>query len=185
MNINELNQRLGKAGRIAFRLSAHGMPEIVLVSGYGFCEISLYGGQVLNYRPTGHTPVLFVSDITKVSVTGLDGMLYTDLLTKEKRTQAGPLKIGTETYHIYEAEDAACAIQDAGLSRNIVVATEGINKLVTWNPWQEKSKQLEEFGDEEYRGMITLAPAVTADQAAVIQPGEKITIKTAIQAILT
>lgn len=54
--INKLNQRYGTAGRIAFRKSAHGTVEAVLVNGYGSCEISLYGGQVLNYRPMGHTP---------------------------------------------------------------------------------------------------------------------------------
>ena len=61
MDINELNRRFGTAGRIAFRNSTFGMPEAVLVNGYGSCEISLYGGQVLNYRPMGHTPVLFMS----------------------------------------------------------------------------------------------------------------------------
>lgn len=56
-----LNQRFGAPGRIAFRAGEAGLPIIVLVNAYGTCELSLYGGQVLSYRPTGHVPVLFTS----------------------------------------------------------------------------------------------------------------------------
>jgi len=56
-----LNQRFGAPGRIAFRTGEAGLPIISLVNAYGTCELSLYGGQVLSYRPTGHVPVLFTS----------------------------------------------------------------------------------------------------------------------------
>ncbi|MEI7902485.1 MAG: D-hexose-6-phosphate mutarotase [bacterium] len=56
-----LNHRFGAAGRIAFRTGKAGLPIVALVNSYGSCETSLYGGQVLEYRPTGHVPVLFTS----------------------------------------------------------------------------------------------------------------------------
>lgn len=56
-----LNQRFGAPGRIAFRTGTAGLPIVALVNAYGTCELSLYGGQVLSYRPTGHVPVLFTS----------------------------------------------------------------------------------------------------------------------------
>lgn len=56
-----LNQRFGAPGRIAFRTGEAGLPIIALVNTYGTCELSLYGGQVLSYRPMGHVPVLFTS----------------------------------------------------------------------------------------------------------------------------
>ena len=56
-----LNQRFGAPGRVAFRSGEAGLPLAALVNRYGACEVSLYGGHVLGYRPVGHGPVLFVS----------------------------------------------------------------------------------------------------------------------------
>lgn len=56
-----LNARYGAPGRIAFRTGETGLPVAALACRYGTCEVSLYGGHVLSYRPTGHGPVLFVS----------------------------------------------------------------------------------------------------------------------------
>ena len=60
-DIDTLNKRFGTPGRIAFRTGETGAPTAVLVNTYGSCEVSLYGAHVLSYRPTGHMPVLFVS----------------------------------------------------------------------------------------------------------------------------
>ncbi|MCL1919916.1 MAG: D-hexose-6-phosphate mutarotase [Kiritimatiellaeota bacterium] len=56
-----LNQRFGAAGRIAFRAGEAGLPIVALAGKYGACEVSLYGGHVLSYRPVGLGPVLFLS----------------------------------------------------------------------------------------------------------------------------
>jgi D-hexose-6-phosphate mutarotase len=60
-DIEILNHRFGAPGRIAFRAGEAGLPIAALVNRYGACEVSLYGGHVLGYRPTGHAPVLFIS----------------------------------------------------------------------------------------------------------------------------
>lgn len=59
MNIDELNRRYGAPGRIVFHEGVAGYPEVVLSNKYGVAEIALLGGNVLSYRPTGHSPVLF------------------------------------------------------------------------------------------------------------------------------
>ena len=60
-DIDILNKRFGAPGRIAFRAGETGLPLIALVNQYGSCEISLYGGHVMGYRPMGHVPVFFMS----------------------------------------------------------------------------------------------------------------------------
>ncbi|MEI6211131.1 MAG: D-hexose-6-phosphate mutarotase [bacterium] len=60
-DINQLNKRFGAAGRIAFRAGPGGMPIAALAGPHGACEVSLYGAQVLGYKPLGHAPVLFIS----------------------------------------------------------------------------------------------------------------------------
>ncbi len=59
MNCEELNRRYGAPGRIVFRDDPRGFPVAALANQYGSAEISLYGAQVLSYRPTGSMEVLF------------------------------------------------------------------------------------------------------------------------------
>ena len=60
-DIQELNRAFGVAGRIAFRPGPCGEPIAVLVEEHGACEVALYGAHVLSYRPTGHSPVLWMA----------------------------------------------------------------------------------------------------------------------------
>ena len=59
MTAKELNQRYGAPGRIVFRDGFAGYPNAVIANKYGVAEIALLGGNVLSYRPTGHSEVLF------------------------------------------------------------------------------------------------------------------------------
>ena len=58
----DLNTRYGAPGRIVFHPGLGGYPEVVLSNQFGTAEISLLGANVLSYRPTGHSPVLFRSE---------------------------------------------------------------------------------------------------------------------------
>ncbi|MFO7937427.1 MAG: hypothetical protein R6V06_07465 [Kiritimatiellia bacterium] len=297
MEINELNNKFATAGRIAFRQSAQGTAEAVLVNGYGSCEISLYGGRILNYRPMGHTPALFTDsesthpeekpicggiplywpwvgsspaeklprhgfarlmrwdvlsascdsitseitlglskteeslkmwpysfeliqkisltdnlsvevttvnkgstpfeisqsihpffklrDITQTKVIGLENIGYTNLLTGNKSVQNGPFSIDKETYLIYSAKNQSCALRESGTGRSILIATDGADKMIVWNPWDNKTETPEGFQNDAYRKMIVVAPAHTADAPVTLKPAESITIKTAIQIMLS
>lgn len=59
MNIEELNKRFGAPGRIVFRTGYAGYPQVALANKYGTAEIALLGGNILSYRPTGQSEVLF------------------------------------------------------------------------------------------------------------------------------
>ena len=59
MTVNELNSRFGAPGRIVFREGFAGYPNAVIACKYGSAEIALLGANVLSYRPTGHSPVIF------------------------------------------------------------------------------------------------------------------------------
>lgn len=60
MEIEELNRRFGAPGRIVFREGHCGRPVAALSCKYGTAEIALMGANTLSYRPTGHSPVLFM-----------------------------------------------------------------------------------------------------------------------------
>ena len=59
MTIEQLNARFGAPGRIVFREGFGGYPNVVLANKYGTAELALLGANVLSYRPTGHSPVIF------------------------------------------------------------------------------------------------------------------------------
>lgn len=59
MNCDELNSRYGAPGRIVFHEGFGGYPEVVIANKYGVAEIALLGGNVLSYRPTGFSQILF------------------------------------------------------------------------------------------------------------------------------
>ena len=60
-DIAMLNRDFGVPGRIAFRPGPCGEPIAVLVEEHGACEVAIYGAHVLSYRPTGHSPVLWMA----------------------------------------------------------------------------------------------------------------------------
>ena len=59
MTINELNSRYGAPGRIVFKEGHAGYPNVVIANKYGSAEIAMLGANVLSYKPTGHSEVLF------------------------------------------------------------------------------------------------------------------------------
>lgn len=67
--MNENLSKFAVAGRIAFR-NASPAPVAVLVSPHGAVEVSLYGAHLLSYRPTGHSPVLWLAESYKTLETG-------------------------------------------------------------------------------------------------------------------
>lgn len=62
-----LNSRFGSPGKIVFRAGETGIPIIAVANSHGSCEISLYGGHVLSYRPAGHLPILFMSKASRLT----------------------------------------------------------------------------------------------------------------------
>ena len=52
-DVAKLNSYYGTPEKIAFREGPGGFPVIALANGSGACEVSLYGGHVLSYRPIG------------------------------------------------------------------------------------------------------------------------------------
>ena len=66
-DVDTLNRRYGAPGRIVFTPSPTGFPVVAMACQYGSVRLSLYGAHVLDYRPTGHAPVLFMSKATNLA----------------------------------------------------------------------------------------------------------------------
>lgn len=63
MDIATLNTRLGRGDRIAFEAGRGGLPMLRIHNAAASALISLYGGQVLSYRPHADDDLLFLSEL--------------------------------------------------------------------------------------------------------------------------
>lgn len=114
-----------------------------------------------------------ISSIDKVSVEGLSGVTYTDSLAGGQQVQQqGPVVFDGEVDRIYlAAPDAAIKVIDAGSGSSIEVHKTNFPDAVVWNPWVDKSKAMADFGDEEYKEMLCIEPAVAGSGPVKLAPG--------------
>ncbi|MCB0212872.1 MAG: D-hexose-6-phosphate mutarotase [Anaerolineae bacterium] len=122
-----------------------------------------------------------VSDITNVSVLGLEDVSYLDKVDNGAlKTQQGPITFTTETDRIYLATTADCLIVDSAWQRRIRVAKQGSRTTVVWNPWIEKAQRMADFGDEEYHTMVCVETTNAADDVITVSPGGSHRLQTLI-----
>ncbi len=121
-----------------------------------------------------------ISDIASVSVEGLANCKYLDTLDHIFKVQKGIITFDAETDRVYLNTQAACIIDDPGFNRRIRIAKSGSNSTVVWNPWIEKSKRMPDFGDEEYHTMLCIETTNAENDARIIAPAERHTLKAII-----
>ena len=122
-----------------------------------------------------------VEDVTRVSIDGLEGQSYIDLLDpSEFKLQQGPLTIHAETDRIYLDTTNDCIINDPVLKRKIRISKKGSQSTVVWNPWIDKAKRMKDFGDDEYQGMVCVETTNTHTDTISITPQQEHRLQTII-----
>ncbi|MFI4861047.1 MAG: D-hexose-6-phosphate mutarotase [Phycisphaerales bacterium JB063] len=114
-----------------------------------------------------------ISQITRARVTGLAGETYENTVGGAGTTHTqpdAPLTFAAETDFIF-ATDRACTIHDPGLARTIHINKAGSASSVVWNPWDAKARAMNDFGDDEWPGMLCVEPANIAPHAVQLAPG--------------
>jgi len=129
------------------------------------------GDEAFSYNDALHS-YFTVSDIRKVSVEGLGQCSYIDTVGPRRRlVQDGPIRFTAETDRIYVDTENDTAIVDPGLARRICIAKAGSRSTVVWNPWIDKSRRMEDFGDDEYLGMVCVETTNADEDAIHLPPG--------------
>ena len=75
-----------------------------------------------------------------------------------------------ETDRVYLNTRATCAIEDAGMSRTIVIEKSGSDSTVLWNPWAAKAARLTDL-DDGWPGMLCIETANAAENTVPLAPG--------------
>jgi glucose-6-phosphate 1-epimerase len=119
-----------------------------------------------------------VGDVTAISIHGLEGVSYLDKVASfvEKTESSDALRIASEVDRIYQDSTGAVEIRDPRLGRRICVEKQGSASTVVWNPWTAKSRQMPDFGDEEYERMICVESGNVGSNSISLAPGESSTL---------
>ena len=114
-----------------------------------------------------------VADATAISIHGLMGVSYLDKVASflEKTETSDALRVASEVDRIFLNTAGTVEILDPRIGRRICVEKQGSASTVVWNPWITKSRQMSDFGDEEYEHMICVESGNVASNSISLSPG--------------
>lgn len=113
-----------------------------------------------------------VGDITKISVLGLEGSEYVDLLCDNLRCkQVGPVRFEGELGRIYVGNQATCIIEDPLLRRRIHIKKSGSLSTAVWNPWTRTATKMDDLGPEGWRDMACVESANALENFVTVAAG--------------
>lgn len=144
-------------------------------------EIALHthnsGQQLFTISEALHT-YFNISDIGKVSVSGLEGGDYLDKVEDFKqKTQQGKIIFNGEVDRVYLDTQGTCRIEDPIMKRDIVISKKGSDSTVVWNPWEERSIAMVDMGKQAYRTMLCVETANAARNKVAIAAGNTHTMQ--------
>ncbi len=113
-----------------------------------------------------------ISAVSNILIKGLEGCAYKDKVDQFRRkVQEGPVSVRSETDRIYLDTKADCIIEDRGMQRRIRISKNGSRTTVVWNPWIDKARNMKDFGDNEYNGMVCVETANADTDVISLAPG--------------
>ena len=118
-----------------------------------------------------------VGDATKVRIAGLDGIHYLDKTDSfREKVQAGNVTITAETDRVYLGTGHSLELSDPVLQRKIVIAKKNSHTTVIWNPWAEKSREVKDLGEDQWRRMLCIEVSNVGEFGVTLKPGEQHTM---------
>ncbi len=113
-----------------------------------------------------------VGDVSTISISGLDGVEYVDLLSNNDRyLQEGAIRFNNELGRIYMNTTIACVIEDPVLNRRIIVEKKGSLCTAVWNPWASTAAKILDLGGEDWRTMVCVEGANAFENAVIVSVG--------------
>lgn len=135
----------------------------------------------LHFEEALHT-YLAVGEAGKVRIDGLANTEYLDKTEGFRRKlQTDPtITLSGETDRPYLNTASTVTLEDPVLLRRIIVAKQGSQTTVVWNPWIELSARLTDMADSGWRQMTCIETANAADNAIELAPGSTHTLEARI-----
>ena len=132
------------------------------------------GDDAVVFEEALHT-YLEVRDIRATEVAGLEGNAFYDSLAGPgvgpAPGESDPVRFRAETDRIYVGTRGTVTVRDTDAGRSVLVGKDGSETTVVWNPWIDKARDLPDFGDDEWKGMVCAEVGNIRDAAVRLAPG--------------
>lgn len=141
---------------------------------------------------TGDTPEIIggalhsyftISDISNISITGLENISFHDSLTGHQAQEKTAIKIGQEVDRVYQDSQQTVLINDEQWNRVVKIEKSGSKSTVVWNPWIEKSASMADLGNQEYLNFVCIETANALKDVYSVSPGDSHTMTTKISTL--
>lgn len=159
LSANEATKKLWNHDfEMAYTVALHGAANSRLVTSWCVKNV---GKEPFSFTGALHT-YFTVGDITQTTVGKFDGCTYECNVDKKMHDSPSTFSFDGELDRVVIGTASRLHIHDQANHRTFVVEKTELPEAVVWNPWAEKAKAMSDFGDDEYRVMMCLEPAVIA-----------------------
>jgi len=125
-----------------------------------------------------------VGDVTQVSVTGLDGVMFLDNTDgNHEKVQDGDVVMTAQTDNAYLNTSSTLTLTDPVLQRKLRIEKRNSLTTVVWNPWDTGAKSMTDLGDEEWRKMACVEASNILSAAVTLAPSDAHTMEASIAII--
>ena len=133
-------------------------------------EVTSSAATDVTFEEAFHT-YLALRDIRHTELTGLEAVPFVDRLTGPAAAENRAVRFTAETDRIYGDTRTPVTVHEQGSGRSVIVSKEGSDATVVWNPWIAKAQGMQDFGDDEWTGMVCVETCNVRDTRVHLGPG--------------
>jgi len=117
-----------------------------------------------------------VDDISKVKISGLEGVSFVDTLDNTTKKESALIVIDREIDRVYLGTAKRTITLEDG-SKKLSIDAKGSDSCIVWNPWIEKCAKMSAMQPEAYREFVCIESANAFDDTRYLAPGEVYSLK--------
>jgi len=145
-------------------------------------QVTNLSDETVGFEEALHT-YFDVREIRAAEVTGLEGTAFYDRLAGPEPVpgEPDPVRFASETDRIYLGTRASTMVRDAEAGRSVLISKDGSDATVVWNPWVDKARAMDDFGDDEWKRMVCVEVGNIREATIHLAPGGSHTMMTTFE----
>jgi glucose-6-phosphate 1-epimerase len=122
-----------------------------------------------------------ISNISNISISGLDSKPYLNALNNLKTQQKGDIKFVSELDRVYQEVDSEIILND--IDKKIKIYNEGSSSVVVWNPWVDKCRKMSFMDANAFKEFVCIESANAFDDYKILDSKKSHILKTIIKIV--
>lgn len=119
-----------------------------------------------------------ISNISNITIVGLNDKPYFDALSDEQCKQNGDITFNQEVDRVYQEVNNEIKLVDK--QRTIKIKNDFSSSVIVWNPWIDKCKRLAGLRDDAYNNFVCIESANAMKDFIVLEPQDSHTLRATI-----